>query len=145
MSGAAPARCCRSVGVSRLLGLRGVLACDHQTVTDVTLGAETDGSAPLRPSSTERVRRHRERKRAEAIAGPPRLQPYLHGEVVDPLAAAVVAELLDSGDAPEHLTRPRFKAALNAYGRTEAVVRLVSQWVMSLPGGGGDVRRDRDH
>jgi hypothetical protein len=129
-----PVRCRRSVGVLRSEGLRAGPPCDHQTVTDVTLGAETDGSVPRRRSSTERVRRHRERKRAEAIAGPAMRQPYLHAAAVDPLAAAVVAELLDSGDAPEHVTLPRFKAALNSYGRTEAVVRLVSQWVMSLPG-----------
>jgi hypothetical protein len=62
------------------------------------------------------------------------LRPYLNPATVDPLADAVIRELLDSGDAPEHVTRPRFRASLAAYGRTEAVVRLVSQWVMPLPG-----------
>src|SRR5260221_12333782 len=101
-------------------------------------GSAADGNVAaaaqrLRPlTSTERSRNSRARRRAEAAQV--RRQPYVHASAVDPLAAAVVAELLDSGDAPEHVTRPRFRAALAAYGRTEATVRLIAAWVASLPG-----------
>jgi hypothetical protein len=60
---------------------------------------------------------------------------------VDPLAAAIVQELLGSGDCPAHLLaedgqtiRPRWRYAVSAFARTEAVVRLTAQWVATLPG-----------
>lgn len=51
--------------------------------------------------------------------------------VVDPLAAAIVADQLAAPSCPPHLTDDpeRWKHALHAWGRAEATVLLIRQWL----------------
>lgn len=93
-------------------------------------GAAASHRRPL--TSTERSRNSRARKRAEAAIA--RRRPPYGPEVVDPLGAAIVQELLDSDDCPEHVKMPRYRASLAAYGRAEAAVRLLAAHIAAMPG-----------
>ena len=94
-------------------------------------------SQPL--SGAERSRRYRQRQRQAAqqprgYSWPPFTEgntaALVHGanssRFVDPLSAQIVAELLDSDDCPPHLHQARYSAAVAAWGRAEAMVRLIA-------------------
>ncbi|HMM49032.1 MAG TPA: hypothetical protein PKE32_05410 [Miltoncostaeaceae bacterium] len=48
--------------------------------------------------------------------------------VRDPLAARMIAELLDEPEL-EYLRQPQYRAAVAAWGRAEAAVYLIDKWV----------------
>lgn len=48
---------------------------------------------------------------------------------VEPLASEIEAELFATEGVPEHLRRPEFRASVAAWARSEAVVRLLWEWL----------------
>lgn len=53
--------------------------------------------------------------------------------VVTPRAAEIVAAYLARDDTPEHLKRPEFRSAVDAWGRAEAKALLYHDWLEELP------------
>jgi hypothetical protein len=70
------------------------------------------------------------------MKGPPgNLSAVSHGayspQIVDPLAAQIVTDQLESKSCPPHLKDDpeRWQYALDAWGRAEATVRLLRAWI----------------
>jgi hypothetical protein len=51
------------------------------------------------------------------------------GRHLGPLAARIAQELLNDPDVPEHIREPLFAASVQAWARSEAVCRLLADWL----------------